>query len=500
MNKIEIDISKGWTPDYLRFAMPKGGLITCKNLMPLDEYYAVVRGKSPYSSSVASGTPLGAREFMNKDGQRYLFVGTSTKLYRLETDQTLSDISKVSTTYTNLNTRWYFERYGDWIIATNYKDAPQVLKGLTASNFIDLGGNPPKAKFSLMYKNQLILAYIDKNGTETPNGIAWSARDNMELFGQSIPTGADSKVLADVDGKISGLAYVQDKFAILHDHAISLGYYNVGPYGIELIQNAVKNIGAIEGTIIPYGKSIFFFDEKNFYYFDGVSDPVPIGDGIKRTILLSLDLNNTHRNTTAIDLRNGILFWSFKSLNAATRPDTIVACNPKKLKFTKIELDHECIFNLYRPAATIDGLSTYYPTIDELDFQFDSNLWQATTFVGCMDSDGKVKLLVGNPLTGEIEAVEIYSVDDNGMFDDHRLAVSKIYPKVQKADANSVKISIGVRNELTEDPTYSTEMTVGSNGYANTRASGKYLSCKMSTGNHNGIFGITADGRKAGRR
>lgn len=500
MQVIDIDISKGWQPDFLRFGMPKGGLITCKNLIPFDEYYEMARGKAIYSTNAVAGTPLSAQEFMASDGTRYLIAGTATKLYRLETDRTFTDVTKLSTTYGNTSTRWYFAKYGQWVIATNFVDVPQVLKGFTTANFVDLGGSPPIAKFCILYKNQLIFGYTNESGTITPNRLAWSGRENVESYGSNLATGADSTVLEDVDGKMTGLIHLGNNFGVYHEHSISLGYYEI-PLGIKFIQNRVSNIGAIEGSIIPVGNNAFSFDEKDFHFFDG-ANATAIGLGVKRTILYSVDLTNLHRITTAVDLRNGILFWSFPSTSAdpSGTPDTIIAYNWRNPRFTKIEVNHECIFNVYRAVATIDSIDVDYPTIDDCNFPYDSNLWQATTFVACLDTDGKVKLFSGAALGSEIESAEIYSANKDGVPDGNVLAVHRICPKVQKADASSINISIGSRFTPADELSYSSTTTVGSNGYADIRASGKYLTCRMTAGNHNGIYGLYAEGRKAGKR
>ena len=93
-----VDISKGWYPDLIPYEV-KGGLIDCKNLLPYDEFYSPAYDKSDYSSNAISGVPRTGKEFMASTGTRYQFIGTTTKLYRLETDKSLTDVSKAATTY-----------------------------------------------------------------------------------------------------------------------------------------------------------------------------------------------------------------------------------------------------------------------------------------------------------------------------------------------------------------------------------------------------------------
>ena len=115
-----INIDKGWMPDFIPFNMPEGGLVECKNLLPLDRYYAPANNKAVYSTNAVTGTPLAAIEFHDVNGQNYVFVGTSTKLYRLEINKSLTDITKLSTTYTTGDNIWLFLQYGTWIVATNF--------------------------------------------------------------------------------------------------------------------------------------------------------------------------------------------------------------------------------------------------------------------------------------------------------------------------------------------------------------------------------------------
>ena len=133
---LTINISKGWMPDYIDFAMPDGGLVTAENVLPYDEFYFPALQPLAYSSNALSGTSCGAKEYLSNDGNYYLFVGTLTKLYRLEVALTLTEITRAAGAYTATANRWDFTRYREWVIATNLIDVPQILAR---------GGLPPNA-------------------------------------------------------------------------------------------------------------------------------------------------------------------------------------------------------------------------------------------------------------------------------------------------------------------------------------------------------------------
>ena len=491
---IPIDISRGWMPDYVPFAMPKGGLIKCENLLPYDEYYAPALSQLVYSVGAVSGTPLSGIELFSNDGNYYSFIGTSTKLYRLETNYTLSDITRASGgDYATSGNRWYFAQWGEQLVATNYNDAPQILKtALTSANFAALGGTPPKAKYCTLMYGHLILAYLN-DGTVYPKKLIWSANENIENFTQSLTTGSDSQTIADATTPITALGKLGNLMIVGHRHSISLGWYSGAPLTFSFAWNKIQNRGIIEGSLIIVDDIAYFFDERDIYMFDG-NVVTPIGDGVKRTFLNYIDIGNYHRTTTAYDPRNGYVMWCIISSIDGTIGDKILIYNPKTKKFTLMTTQQHCIWNIHRLPLNADNMDALFPNADEIPFSFDSNYWTNNSpIVACVNSDGKVATFQGPALESALETAEMYE-------DDKVLYVNRIMPEINNSYDN-IRVQIGYRFGKREQVQYTEPITVDDDtGYADRRQSGKYLRIKLITKLHDGLVGITARGKLLGER
>lgn len=489
---LTINISKGWKPDYIDFAMPDGGLVIAENVLPYDEFYFPALQPIAYSSNILSGTPCGAKEYLSNNGNYYLFIGTLTKLYRLEVALTLTDITRAAGAYTATVNRWDFTRYREWVIATNLIDVPQILKGMTTANFIALGGSPPKAKFCVLFKGHLIFAHLN-DGTLRPQKIIWSAWENIEDFTQSLTTGADSRNLDDADGEITGMTVLGSLLIITHRNSITVGWYSQAPYTFSFDSNRVKDKGAIEGTLITYGNVCYFFDERDIYQMTSDGIITPIGDGIKRTLLNDLDIGNFHRISAGSDARRGIIYWSYPSVNSDGTPDTILALNPKVGRFTKIKVTHNGIFNLHKNVLDADSMDTLYPDADSIIWDADNSFWlDNSAIVGCINSDAKVAYFGGDAMSWTIETAQFNYKNKIHM-------VQRVRPKIDKA-VTPISVQIGSKFNETDELTYSNVSIVGSNGYANTRKTGRYSSVKTTGGLCDGINSIDVEAVITGNR
>lgn len=492
---MKIDISRGWMPDYPPYYMPEGGLVVCENLWPLEEIYFPALSAAKYSAGSVSGTPLAGVEYFANDGNYYSFVGTTTKLYRLETNQTFTDVTRAAGgNYTTASDRrWYFDIYGEQVVATNYTDVPQILSSMTGANFAAIGGSPPRAKYCLQFYGHLILAYLN-DGTVYPKKIIWSALDNPASWTASLTTGADSQNIAEAASPITGLARVGNYMAVFHRDSITMGWYALAPYTFNFAFHRISGIGAIEGSVISVGNLVYFFDERDIYAFDG-NQAMPIGEGIKRTFLNSLDIGNLHRITAGHNARFGLIFWSYASTGSADgTPDKMLVYNYKAKKFSLIRTSQHCVFNIHRNVLDMDSMSEIFPDMDtSVPYDMDSNWWlDNSPLLACMTTDGFMSSFQGPVLTGIIETKEI-SMDNNVLY------AHRVRPRVYNATDN-VKVNMGYRFNEGDVVTYSSDALVQSNGYANVRTAARLNRIKLTTKLHEGIIGIDVEGRVVARR
>ena len=152
-----VQIDKGWFPDMIPHRMPDGGLIATANVIPTIDGYKPDTSYVQYGTGTMTDAALREKTFIHSNGTTYTIIGTATKLYLLNPDKTITDVSQSGYTYTA--TDWQFEQYGDWIVAVNSNDPVQVIKdiGISGVTAIDLIGDPGIAKYVLLHSGHLIL-------------------------------------------------------------------------------------------------------------------------------------------------------------------------------------------------------------------------------------------------------------------------------------------------------------------------------------------------------
>ena len=500
MAKLDITLDR-WLPDLLPFAMPKGGLTICKNLIPLEDKYQIIQELLAYSSNALTGTPLSAIEFYASDGNYYSFIGTTTKLYRLETNRSLTDVTRASGNYTTDGNRWYFVKYGEWIIATNFNDEVQVLKGMTAANFEPLYTTETfKSKYVVQNHGHLMFGYYTRVGITYPNGVIWTGKERITDLTASAATGADSVNLDECPSPISGMivfestsAGYESNIAIFHRNTISAAWFVQDRFIFHFDYNRYVEIGALEGSPVLVEGICHFFDEKTFYKWDGINKPEDIGLGVRQTILNFLDIAYYYKTTTASHPRYGLAVWSLVSTDGGGNPDIVLVLNTRNGKFSLIEKAQYCIFSMHRNAWTINGLGDFFPTIHDIPYPVNSNFWaDDSSIFGCMGTDLKVNVFQGQPMGWTIETGE-YFTDKKEV-----IRARRTRPIMQKRSA-AVTVSIGSRMQEADDVVY-TSTPVASNGYADIRAFGRYIRTKLEGGLHDGITGIDVEGQIIGRK
>ena len=425
MAKITFPISAGWMPDLSHSDILKaGGLVVAKNILPVNRGYLPVFNKATYNANAVSGTALSGLYVQDSDGIYYSFLGTTTKLYRF-TSSALTDISKAATTYSG--THWSFTEYNKWLVATNFAENPQVLKGLTASAFVDLGGSPPKAKFCLTNNTHLVLGYLN-DGTVKAKDLRWSARGNPEDYVASDLTGSGFQELTDMLGAMTGIGAIGDSFAIASENSISLGYYIGGADTYAFKINAVRGVGCYyPQSFISIGIETYFWGKDSIYSYNGV-DIEDIGLAIKKTVMTDINLTYSHRISVAHDRINNLIIWLYPTLSSTGTPNRMLVYNYVEKRWTVIGMSADALFLAVSGGQTMDSLAT--TLIDGLGVLIDSNFWLANQIQPMLvdNVDSKIKAFTGDMLEMEIETGEISDLPK-------MLNAQKVYPSIIGAGA-----------------------------------------------------------------
>ncbi len=400
-----LPIGAGWLPDLEGSdVLRAGGLRIAKNVLPVRGGYFPMRDKVVFNNTAVTGNPLAGACMEDPSGSWYNFLGTSTKLYRFN-KSALTDVTRLVGGNYN-GTLWRLCEYGDWVIATNYSDDPQVLKGFTSANFAALGGTPPKAKYALVNSGHLVLAYLN-DGTARPKKAQWSARENPEAWAASLTTGAGSQDFPEAVGPCTGLARMGSAFVLTSQGSVTIGYYIGSTYTFGFKWNAVRDKGNYyPGSLVSIGDAVFFWGKDSIYRYDGAAlDDVAHGK-VKETMMGNINQSFADRVSAAHDKARNLIFWAYPSVESSGDPDRILVYNYYEKRFTLVEMATECIFVGASGGYTIDEVSSI---IDSVDTMIDASYWASNSQDPmCVDpADGKVRSFIGAQLQAEIETGEV---------------------------------------------------------------------------------------------
>lgn len=222
--------------------------------------FATITGAGPSSPGTTLNAWLGVTP---AEGVTY-YVGTTTKLYRAASIASFTDSSK-SGGYTSSAQAWSFSQFGNYTVATNGVDAPQVRDATTANAFADLGGTPPStAKIAVVQSN--VLLFFNTNS----GGASWAASDvgNHANF----TTGeAASGAIHHRPGAITAAVAFKDEVIVFKGGSVYRMRYVGSPifWLVELIADGI-GVGS-QGAVCNCGDSLVIMSVAGAYLFDGAS-------------------------------------------------------------------------------------------------------------------------------------------------------------------------------------------------------------------------------------
>lgn len=481
--EITADITKGWMPDLLlENIAAAGGLVTAKNIIPFNLNYYPLPGKASYNTTALSGTPLQGCYVQDSSGVYYNFVGTATKLYRF-TKSAMVDVTRASGGAYNA-LQWKFAPYGNWLVATDYTDVPQVIKDISSgTNFVPLGGSPPtKAKYVLADHEHLILANFEMGGTAYPKGIIWSGRGNIENWPTAVGTpnlitGADYQNFPDMLGVITGMVKIGKKFAIFSEQSISTGWYMGGASTFGFDHNTVTNTGCfypqslfgIDTVISGIPVSAAFFWSQESLWMLTESGAKEIGQNVKRTVFSNVNQSFAQRIGTAHWPQYGVVLWAYPTTSSTGNLDKILIYNYREDRMTYADISCSSLFTAVTGGVDAD---TYNELGDTVSIPGDSAYWIGKNINPILiDTDSKAKDFTGTYETAEIETGELVSTPQ-------MTQVKKAYIPIEGA-VNSSSVTVKHRYSSLVGQNISSASSIKSDGSVDLRTSDRRLSLNI---------------------
>lgn len=477
-----MDVKFGaYTPDLP--PMDNAGVTVALNVLPAGDSYASFPSTAVYSDALDARCQ-GAVSGRDNDGTTYNFAGDASKLYAIST-AAWSDVSVAGGYSTNSQERWEFTQWGEQMLATNFADPIQTYTMGTSSAFANLSGTPPQARHIDVVRNNVVVANTyDAVDGNVPYRVRWSGIGDETAWTPSVTTQSDFQ---DLDGqggwcqRIIGGEYG----VILQERAIWRMTY-VGSPIIYQFDEVERGQGTpAPGSVTKLRGAIPYLGDDGFYIFDG-QQSIPIGaDAVDKTFYADLDQSYMDRISSTIDPINKIIFWASPGQqNVGGNPNRIWAYNyspTAKKRWAYADLDIEYIYRSLAEGYTLEGLDSVSASLDALAFSLDSRVWMGNSalFSG-FNSDHKQVNFTGTALDATIETQEVELTRNM------RTNVQEIRPFIEGSSA-VVTIQVGMRNDLSESVTWTSEISANNAGNFPVRANARYhrMRVKISGGfNH----------------
>jgi len=433
-----------WLPDLGDY---KVGLTDAKGCIGFDGYYGPIKSLVPFSSALGSKV-LGAYAMRASDGTVHIFAGTATKLYKLN-GTTWTDVTNVSGDYTTAaDGYWVFTNFGDLVIATNYNDNIQSFDVTSSTDFADLSGTAPRARYVFVLNNFLVcLDTVDSDGA-IGNRVRWSPLGNPSGdWTPDIDTQAGFNDLFGGGFKNTAGTGTDSYGSILQDSGIWRMQY-VGGDQIFTFDLQVQDRGTVyPRSVTTNGTVTYFIDIDGFCAFDG-TQVVNLGESrINKWFFDRFNSSYDYNISCAIDPVNKTYALAFPTVQDGS-PDAkmVLLYNYKSNKFSYFMEEIDVIFGFLTTGYTLETLSAAFPNIETVPYSLDSSFWQGGDFLfGAIDIDHALGSFSGQAYEAVISTPET-RINGNG-----KSTVLSVFPIVE---AGTVTVRLGYREKLTDSVTY----------------------------------------------
>lgn len=458
-----------WLPDQPALTNP--GATVAKNVIPAARGYRCVRSRS-FIDSVGSGEAFNAAYGAKTPAQSFLFAGSAGALWRYNsTDADYDDVSNGSATYTNTG-RWGFTTFGADVIAAGGDSTPlQVFDLNSSTEFDDLAGSPPAARFITTVKDFVMCGYVTYSAATHPRRVYWSALDDPT--GWTIGTDlSDMQDLPD-SGVITGL-HGGEEATILLERGIYKGYFTGEADTIFQFDRISVDRGCpYPGASAQIGSAVFFLSEDGFWSLTG-AEMAPIGSE-KVDEWFTGDFDIAHRNkiTCAVDPVRKIVAWSYVSQGSPDGTnDSLIIYNYAVRRWSYARLRADALFPLYMPGISLDDLDKINPSIDALEFSLDDPSLAGGELNFATVVGDRIATFGGPPMTGTVETAE--------QGEGRNSLIRRVYPHTRAATQPDVSVQVGTRQSQQGTVAWSPASAVQDVGWAATRAAGRYHRVRLT--------------------
>ena len=411
-----------WTPDHPDYR--NEGLVEAKNVVPSFKSYKPTKNLAPVSTNALGNRCQGFASFKSSAGNITSFAGDSTKLYRYLAN-TFTDVSGGTTFSTPADNDWQFTQFGNYIVASNGANAPQVWQLDASTSWANLGGSPPTYWHTAVVRNFVVSGWQPSNR----NKLHWSAIGNHASWTVGTDQ-SDEETLFDTS-EITGIVGGEFGIILCVNKIFQLNF--VGGSSIFQIRAIEQERGAIaHGSIQTVGSETFFLSQDGFCKTNGESTTLIGENKIDKWFDDSLDQSNILRITSGHDPLNKLIFWSYPTTNSSGgNPDRILCYNYSADRWSYIDVATQNISSAFTTGTTLEALDNISTDIETFTDSFDSRIWQGgTLFFSAFDSNNKFGTFSGSNLEATLSIGEQEYADGKRTFITSINPVIDVQPKV----------------------------------------------------------------------
>lgn len=498
-----------WLPDLPNAGHP--ALTDARNVVPAAKGYRAMRAPLAIGGQISPDRVRGALAARDNAGATLAVGGTggtggTSGTAQLWLQRTAGGFTTASTTggYTSMSLEtdaWDFAQWGDFVLATNYLDYPQVL-AQGASLFDQLGtsagagANIPKARRIAVVRDFVFLANLndDCNTSDgvVPQRIAWSPINDPDTDWPDWGTDAAAAVLSDYQDLPGEGGHCQDVVAVSE---IALVFQERMIWRVDFVGAgpiwSLSRVDSDRGLLAPsacaaHGTQAYFMADDGFFRCDG-ANVYPIGrERVDRFVYDQLDFANRHRISSAIDPRHHVAAWAIPVTGNAGQPTLIMLYDWLLERWSYVVASVDVLTRALPPSEDLDSASfNAHGDIDNAYWNSSGgHPWDSVEFLGYpwvlggFDDSGRIFAFAGSAMDATIETGD-WELTPGGFS-----LVRSVRPIVEGRPAGSAvampKVSVATRPRIGVDPAYSTPRGVDATGKVNVRRSGRYHRARVT--------------------
>ena len=459
-----------WLPDQPEYLNP--GANTANNVYFARQSYKRFPSLVAYSSNNISANSRGAGSFRDNSNNVFNFVANNTDIFQLDGGTFTSRKGSL----TGGNTDYFtFTQFGQFVVASNGKDAPQYYEMGTSTNFANLStigtsGTVPVFKVSGVVRD----FFVTGNHTNNSNRIQWSGINDLTTW-QPGTKQSDLQDLPGSGGQIVHITSGEIGYVFRQNQIIRMDY--VGGATVFRLSVISPNRGAVLGrTVCQDNRRVFFYADDGFYELNG-DQVISIGaEKVNRFFDTDLNKAFSDRICAAVDPFNQLALWLYPSASNTANTtgicDKVIIYNYATQKWSTADASASTIFSQFVGAYTVELMDIISENLDAINIALDTDFWNGgQLYLGAIDSDFKAAIFSGTENEGTIETRELE------LFPGHRSSITNVRPIV---DATST-VTIKSRERLADTATESSSSSMVASGDNPVRQSGRYFKIKVKT-------------------